>query len=293
MMKGRRKFFFIVNPVSGKGRFSGELNQIVDTLATAGSEIIVEKSKYNGHAAVLAGNHPFEKDEICVSFGGDGTFNEVASALAGSSTPVAVMPYGSGNGLARSLKIKHNLRYLKNYLLLNKATRIDAGTFLDKFFFCTCGIGFDALVAAKFNARSERGLTGYIRDVLKTFFQYRGIQAEFVIDGVSYSGKYFLVTFANAPQYGNDTWIAPGADMSDGLLDVVMVRSFPLIYAPLLAFALFGKFIRFMPMVEIVKASEIEITMVDSSHFHYDGESTHIQWPLKIKTIPGIINVLK
>lgn len=249
-------------------------------------------SEYHQHALELTASHKFSSGEVAVSFGGDGTFNEVATALINSDTPVAILPLGSGNGLARSLKIKKNSASMINYLLNAKPVEIDGGKFSGKYFFCASGIGFDAHVAAEFNSRKTRGLAGYIANVIRTYVRYKPVKVDMVIDGNPIQGSFFLVTFSNAPQYGNDAWIAPGADLTDGLLDVTLVGPFHWIMAPLLALALFGGFIHRLPWVKTIKAKKIEIKSVTSSHFHYDGESIKMNWPVVIEIVPKAATVL-
>jgi len=287
-----RKLFVVINPVAGKGRVGKKIDRIKSELSSAGLTVSRHYTEYPGHANLLVTNHTFGKGEICVCAGGDGTFNEIASALAGTGIPIAVLPFGSGNGLARSLGIKSGIRSLIKYLSGNKIQRIDGGHFSDKFFFCTCGIGFDAVVADKFNERSKRGLIGYVSHVIRSFFSYKGISANVLIDGKNFSGKFFLITIANAPQYGNNAMIAPGANVSDGIFDVVLIKPFPGIFAPLVAIALFSGFIAAIPQVSIFKARDIQILSADSHLMHADGESILVEWPIAIHVYPGCVHVI-
>jgi diacylglycerol kinase (ATP) len=291
-MSNQKSFFFIVNPLAGKGKERKLLVKLQNALADNDFHVQTEFSEYHQHTLELVKGHQFSSGEVAVSFGGDGTFNEVATGLVDTGTPVAILPLGSGNGLARSLKIKKNIAALSKYLINAKPVEIDGGKFSGKYFFCACGIGFDAHLAAEFNSRKTRGLAGYISNVVRTYIRYKPVEANLVIDGNLIQGRFFLVTFSNAPQYGNDAWIAPNADLTDGLLDVTLVRPFPWIMAPLLALALFGGFIHRLPWVKTIKAKKIEINSVSSSHFHYDGESAKMEWPVVIEIIPKAANVL-
>jgi len=286
----KRSFYFIVNPVAGNSKGGHKLKKLLYKLSEKGFINDFAFSEFRGHAFELARSHHFTENEMAVSFGGDGTFNEIASALAGTGTPVAVLPAGSGNGLARTFKI-HRLPFLK-YLIQSEPVNIDAGIFGDKFFFCTCGIGFDAMVAARFNKGKSRGLINYIYHVVRLYLKYKPAEAEIEIDGNNISGKFFLVTVANAPQYGNDAWVAPNADLNDGLLDVTMVKPFPVIFLPLMVLALFGGFIHRLPWVHVLKGREVVLKKVSNHHFHYDGESMECIWPLKISVVPKAVKIL-
>lgn len=291
-MSNQKSFFFIVNPVAGKARERKLLENIQKALIEKGYLVQTVFSEYHQHILELTEGHRFSSGEVAVSFGGDGTFNEVASGLVYTGTPVAILPFGSGNGLARSFKIKRNTPALIKYLINAKPVEIDGGTFAGKYFFCAAGVGFDAHVAAEFNSRKTRGLTGYIANVIRSYIKYKPVEAILIVDGHKIDGRFFLITFSNAPQYGNDAWIAPGADLSDGLLDVTLVRPFPWICAPLLAIALFGGFIHILPWVKTLRAKKIEIRTVASPHFHYDGESEKMNWPVSIEIVPKATTVL-
>lgn len=291
-MGNKRSYFFIVNPVAGKSGEPELLGKLQKVLNEKGYSVKAVFSEHHQHAMKLVENHSFSSDEVAVSYGGDGTFNQVASGIIKSGIPIGIMPLGSGNGLARSLKIKRNFNALVKYLINAKPIEIDSGKFLEKYFFCASGVGFDAHVAAAFNAKKKRGLTGYIINTIRTYLNYKPVEVDLKIDESHIAGRFFLITFSNAPQYGNDAWIAPGADLSDGLLDITLVRPFPWIFAPLVALALFARFIHRLPWVRCIKAKKIEIYSVSSRHFHFDGESTELKWPVFIEIEPKAANVL-
>jgi diacylglycerol kinase (ATP) len=177
-MNGARSFYFIKNPAAGKYAIRARLDHLVSRLRAKGYHIDVDTSKYPGHARDLAGTRSVEPGEIFVSAGGDGTFNEIASAKVKTGAVIAILPFGSGNGLARSLKVRESNSALFQYLHEGEPVDIDAGIFGGNHFFCTSGIGFDALVAAEFNAGKTRGLTGYIYTVLRTFFNYKPVVSD-------------------------------------------------------------------------------------------------------------------
>ena len=291
-MGNQKSFFFIVNPVAGKAAERKLQEKLQKALADNDSLVETVFSEYHQHAIGLIGGHKFSHGEVAVSFGGDGTFNEVASGLVDTGIPIAILPLGSGNGLARSLKIKKNSSSMIDYLLNAKPVDIDGGKFLEKYFFCASGVGFDAHVAAAFNEKKKRGLAGYIVNAIRTYINYTPVEVDLLVDESPITGRFFLITFSNAPQYGNNAWIAPDADLKDGLIDVTLIKPFPWILAPLLVLALFGRFIHKLPWVKTVKAKKIEIKSVTSSHFHYDGESVKMTWPVVIEIVPKAATVL-
>ena len=150
-----------------------------------------------------------ETESVIVSVGGDGTFNEVASVLVNTLLQMAHIPRGSGNGLARMLTIPSSVKKIPDYLRNGVSKRIDAGRLGEKYFFCTAGFDFDALVAHHFSTSKTRGLKSYVLYTLKAFMNFKGVQADFDLDGEQFSGRFFTVTVANANQYGNNAFIAP------------------------------------------------------------------------------------
>ncbi len=285
-----RSFFFIVNPFAGKAGVKSRFEALRKLLSKKSVKTGFVFSDHPGHATDLAKNHLFIPGEIAVSIGGDGTHNEIASALLNTHTPVAILPAGSGNGLARSLKI-HRIPVI-DYLLNSIPDTIDCGKIGDRYFFCTCGIGFDAWVAADFNKGKQRGLLNYIRKVVRLYLRYKPVNAELKVDGKPISGRFFLITVANAPQYGNDALIAPSANLKDGKFEVVIVRPFSFLFMPVMVLALFGGFVHKLPWVTVLQATEVEFLKVSSPYFHYDGESTTVNFPLCVSLMPRIASVM-
>lgn len=165
---------FIINPVSGAGAKAG-LEDLINCCIDS-SEYIPRfcYTEYPGHATQIA--HALHQEGISkiVAVGGDGTVNEVARGLASrQGAALGILPFGSGNGLARHLGIPLNID--KAIRMLNKATvrTIDYGRMNEEYFFCTCGMGFDAKVGHAFANSDTRGFWTYVRSTIKEFFGYR------------------------------------------------------------------------------------------------------------------------
>jgi len=112
---------------------------------------------------------------------------------------------------------------------------------------------------------------------------FKPIAVKMNIDGVFIEESVFLITFANASQFGNNAFIAPGASMTDGIIDVVVVRKFPKIWMPLFAIALFSGHIEKLPFVKYFKAKIIEIDSANTPYFHFDGEPGMLNTPSRIE----------
>ncbi len=289
----QRTFQFIVNPVAGPGDNQKFWRILKKKLIE--NDIIFKKkrTKRQGHATTWAVKKVKKRsDSILVSVGGDGTFNELASSLLNTDLKMAHIPRGSGNGLARMLKIPSSVKKIPGYLKNGELKAIDAGKLNGYYFFCTAGFGFDALVAHHFSQSKTRGLKSYVLYTLKAFINFKGVQANFELDGKKYSGSFFTVTIANANQYGNNAYIAPKADLQDGYLDVTMIRPFSKWLTPVVVMALFGKWIHKLPFVEIQKIRRMEINSLSISYFHRDGEAEHAELPIQIDVLPAVLQLL-
>ncbi len=287
-----QKLTFIINPVAGPGNNLEFWNKLARQLKKNKIRFRAKFTKRQNHAAKLALKRlKKESDASIVSVGGDGTFNEVASALVGSQTTLAHVPRGSGNGLARMLKIPGKGNRLISYLKSGRTELIDMGKANEKSFFCTAGFGLDALIAQRFTHSQTRGFKSYIFYVLKSFLRYDGVIANFTLDDEPFEGRFFTVTFANANQFGNNAFIAPRAQLNDGLLNVTIIKPFARILTPFVALALFGKFIHRLPFVETRKVKSARILSLSEECFHRDGDSDKVALPINIQVIPKALRI--
>lgn len=292
MAKAKRKLCFIVNPIAGNGKNKDYCSDLMEEIKSTEVDLISIDTQYHGHGSELAKEYAKSASCTLVSVGGDGTFNEIASSLIHSKAQLAIIPRGSGNGLARMIKVPERKKEQARYLLNGKVQPVDAGKVNDKLFFTTCGFGFDAHIAAIFNKGKLRGGQRYVRQILRQLMSYNAVEAEFTIDGREFKGKYFLVTFSNANQYGNNAYIAPDADLSDGKLHATIIHPFPQVLAPVMTTALLGGFINKMPFVETISMKEAHIKSVSSNVFHCDGESLEMEYPSTIKVLHKALKLI-
>lgn len=209
--------------------------------------------------------------DVVVAIGGDGTVNMVATALKGTEIPLGIIPCGSGNGLARSLGYYMNPRKAFHQILNGTVMRMDAGIVNEKPFYCTAGIGFDAAVAQDFASLEKRGLINYVRLVGKKLFHYRTFNA-ISEELENLSSEYFMITVGNAPQFGNDFYIAPKAMLNDGLLDVCAIKKFNASKIPSLLVKIISKKVYEHGSCIYKKNAEFSITCKDELPLHTDGE---------------------
>ena len=177
-----------------------------------------------GHARELAAAAVRRGAGLVVAWGGDGTINEVASALAFGDVPLGIIPAGSGNGLARELDVDPRPERALADALSATARPMDVGDVEGRLFVNIAGIGVDAFVASRFSLARRRGFLGYINITVHALATYVPTTYRLTSSGGSVTARALLVTIANSAQFGNGARIAPGARVDDGLLDLVVVE---------------------------------------------------------------------
>lgn len=286
-----KPYLFIVNPKSGgNGTDLPSLLQFIENkMQELGKVSQLVVTEYKGHATQLATTAARSSAwSAVVAVGGDGTINEVARAMLYQDTPMGIIPAGSGNGLARHLHIPINTTPAIQRLVEGTPVKIDSGLINDTPFFCTSGIGFDASVSHYFASSETRGLRGYIRFSLEAYKDYSPVKV--ALDGEETTA--FLITFANAGQYGNNAWIAPKASVTDGSLDLCHVLPFPDWYSMILGARLFGKTLDQSQYVSYRKFQSIRLSTAIPLPAHYDGEPFTVEGDVDIRCIPASLTVI-
>ena len=228
--------------------------------------------------------------DTVVAVGGDGTVNEVAKGLVGTSCRLAIIPVGSGNGLARHLGIPMGCDAV-HIVFEGKSQLIDAGKINDEYFFCTAGIGFDAVVGERFNSSTTRGLMSYMEHCVKEYVKYEPEEYEIDLLGAKFRQKAFLITFANSSQWGNNVFIAPDANISDGMMDVVIWRSSPMVTMPLITAELFLRKIQYSEFVDTYRCKEVVIRRKGRGVVQYDGESVEMGEEIRVSVQHNALEV--
>lgn len=276
------KIFLIINKYAGHGLGEKAVKSVVPFLKSQDYTVEYSFTNHPGHATELATKASADGFDLVVAVGGDGTVNEVAQGLIGTDTTMGIVPMGSGNGLARELGISMDMLKSARTLISGVNLQLDVCKLNDQRFLCTSGIGFDALIAHQMSKAASRGFLKYVQLVVTESIFYKPLAIRMKIDGVTIEKPVFLITFANASQFGNNAFIAPGASMTDGLIDVVVVRKFAKFWMPVFAVALFSKLIPKLPFVDCYKARQIELQLADTPHYHFDGEPGELRVPSKI-----------
>jgi len=205
---------------------------------------------------------------------------------------MGIVPCGSGNGLARHLHIPLKLNDALKLINETSVISIDYGLVNDHPFFCTFGAGFDAHISHAFAMSEKRGLMTYISIIVREFFGYRSRKYKLKIDGDKFKTKAMVVTVANSAQYGNNGYISPHADITDGLLDVCIVRPFPKFLSALMAVRLLRKRIDKSHYYRMVKGKKIVIGRKHEGPVHLDGDPYNMGKNLKIRIVPKGLKML-
>ena len=271
-MDTKKRIIFIVNPISGT-HSKDEMPKLIETHLN--KELFLYEvvfTEYAGHATELARQYAEEGIDIVVAVGGDGTINEVARSLVHTKTALGIIPCGSGNGLARHLCLP--LDPIGAIELINccQIEDFDYGVINGLPFFCTCGMGFDAFISLKFAEAGKRGPITYVENVLREGLRYKPETYEVEDADGARRYKAFLIACANASQYGNNAYIAPGATMKDGLMDVIVMEPFTALDAPQIAADLFMKTLGNNSKIHTFRTPSIHIHRSQPGAIHYDGD---------------------
>lgn len=288
----KKKVVFILNPISGAISKAGIPDLIEERLDKDKFDYRIAETQHAGHATDLAREAVEEGVDLVVAVGGDGTVNEVGRSLINTKSALGILPCGSGNGLARHLNLPMNLKKSIDIINCYDVKALDYGIINNHPFFCTCGMGFDAFISMKFAEAGKRGPITYMQKVLEEGLSYE--PETYVIedkDGI-HRYKAFLVSAANASQYGNNAYIAPQASMSDGLLDIIIMEPFDLIEAPQVAIELFNKTLDKNLKIKTFRAKHIHIRRKKEGVIHYDGDPITSGADVDISVVQKGINIV-
>lgn len=282
----------IINPISGVGSKRKIPNMLRKICEARGHALNISFTRYPGHASELTRQAVEAKVDLIVAVGGDGTVNEVARSMIHTDVTLGIIPKGSGNGLARDLHIPMEVWRALEVLKGRHTSIIDCCRANGRPFFCTCGVGFDAAVSQKFAQQKRRGSLTYLRNTIEEYLSYEPEPYELLIDNQTIKEKAFLVACANATQYGNNAFIAPQANISDGKMDVTILAPFTPLDIPPLAIQLFTKQIDRNSKIKTMKARQVSIIRQRPGVMHLDGEPVMADSRIDIEIEPNALRVL-
>lgn len=290
----KKKIVFVINLTSGTSDKTSIPTLIDEHLDKDRFEYEIVTTKYAGHASEISTKAKNDGVDIVVAVGGDGTVNEVARSIVHSQTALGIIPCGSGNGLARHLLLPMNTRKAIEIINACEIHELDYGIINEYPFFCTCGMGFDAFVSMKFAESGKRGPITYAENILREGLKYKPETYVIEDENGTKTHKAFLISCANASQYGNNAYIAPQASMSDGLMDVIIMEPFDMLEAPQISIDMFNKTLDKNTRIKTFQSKKIHIHRTKPGVIHYDGDPVmageDIDVEIKEKGIKIIIN---
>ena len=267
-------------------------NEIMQTLDMEQWLPNIVFTEYAGHATELAHQYARMGFDAVVAVGGDGTVNEVARGLKDTKTALGILPMGSGNGFARHMNIPIRPQKALEMINHSEPINVDYGLANGRLFVSTCGTGFDAVVADNFAGSNKRGFMTYLQNTLKVAFSYQPQTYHIVGDGLDVTHKAFLITFANANQWGYEAMIAPKASVQDGKMDIMLMSSHAILGSASLALRLFTGSIDNSYFMDTIRAKEITLERGEVAPFHIDGDPVEMDKDIHIKIVADGLKVL-
>jgi diacylglycerol kinase (ATP) len=284
---------FIFNPHSGSNRRNPRLrDRAIAFIKERGLDATVVSTERPRHATELARQAVAEGCGLVVAIGGDGTMNEVASALVDTPAVFGLIPCGSGNGLGRHLGIHKAGQGAFRTLLEGQPLAIDTGIINGFPFFCAAGMGFEALIAGRFSLLTSRGFSGYLRAAATAWWNYQPEHYVIHQDGQARPVEAFTLAVANSSQYGNNAYIAPDASVHDGLLDLTAVPRVNLLNAGPLIWRLFNGSIKRVAKVTHLQGAQFVIERTKPGWIHTDGEPRATTARLEITLKPRSLRIM-
>lgn len=287
-----RKILFIVNPNAGK-KISGKLIETIrkEIPSEIQNEIIIWKDRT--HFVEILEKLKQGNYTDAVAVGGDGTVNQVAKSILNTNIALGIVPAGSGNGLARSLGISMKTEIAIKQIAEGKTEHIDTGEVNGIPFFCTSGLGFDAHIGKLFATSVKRGLKSYVKITLSELMAYKEQDYTLKLNGKEISRKAFLITVANAGQYGNNFYIAPQAKLNDNLFHVVILKPFNFFQSIGIVLKVLRRKANESRFIETFTCNNLQITRQKEDSIHFDGEpetqGTELNYLLKAKSLKAIV----
>ena len=287
----KKRIWFIINPISGVRRKDDIPALVREYLDHNQYDFEIQYTTHKGHGSELAKEARNLAIDIVCAVGGDGSVHEIGTPLIGSNVLLAIIPIGSGNGLARHMNIPLTIK--KAIHCINDQHKITMDTILvnEQAFLGVGGYGFDALIAQKFEGSKRRGLVTYFKLILKEFFKYNPINISVDANGQIKKLPVMLCTLANTKQWGNGLVVSPNSDATDGKVELILLKPFSFWRLPVLAMQFLFRRSDKSALMEVISFDKATIR-VSEKIAHYDGESMATKGVLHVKVVPKSLQIL-
>ena len=290
----KKKIIFIVNPISGHHNKNHFPNLVESSIDKNKYDYTIVFTEYANHATELTMKAIEDGYEYIAAVGGDGTINEVAKCMIGKEQTLVIIPFGSGNGLARHLGLPFKVEKLVKDVINNgRRYKIDTATMNGVPFISLAGIGFDAMIADYFAKDENRGFLTYAKLITEKYPNYRQKEYTLILDDkTTIECKPFFVTFANSSQFGYNAEISPKASVQDGFLDVCIFKKPNILEVPIVATYFLAKQIDKSNFIDIYKAKKIQVFRKVDEVANVDGEPIEMSKDIIVEIKPLSLNVL-
>jgi diacylglycerol kinase (ATP) len=288
----KKSILFIVNPFAGTSSKVNIAEQIPKLLDLNTYDYKIRFTGHPRHGYELAEEAVKEGVDIIIANGGDGTVNEVASAIVGSESTFGIIPGGSGNGFSMHLGLGRSFQKAMKAINGGRIIKIDTCRLNGSFYVNVAGFGFDAKVAFLTKDNKDRGFTHYFTTTLKESKKFKAEQLRLDIDGKIVEGNYAAAVVANASRYGYSFTIAPSAQLTDGLLDITLIKEATVPRYLLSAYRFFNKTLHQSRLTETYQGKNIRITSPNPVYYHLDGEGFEAINEFSVEVVPQSLKLI-
>ncbi|MBN4081680.1 YegS/Rv2252/BmrU family lipid kinase [bacterium AH-315-C07] len=289
----KRSLYFIVNPKSGASGSRVNMEELIhNCLSRNDVKYELVKTEYAGHAIDLAKKALDEGADTIVAVGGDGTIHEVGSTLVNKEATLGIVPCGSGNGFARHLGIPLDPIKAIQTAATGNSKLVDTININDEICLNVGGVGFDAHIAKCFEESKGRGLTNYIRLIVREWFKFQNFSIKLSHNDCLLESQAFMICIANTDQFGNNAFISPLSNVADGKIEIVVIKKPSLFHLPILIYKLFNKVLSKSSIYNVVQTEEAILNLEVETPVHLDGEIASPAKTLKIRVNSGSLKVM-
>lgn len=288
----KKQLLFIVNPKAGRSKATAAIDAIERHLNRKKFDFEIVFTQKAGDATQLTHDAIDASVDAIIAVGGDGTVSEVAQPLVHTSLPMGIIPTGSGNGLAREMGISRLPTKAVKQINRFRTRTIDTIQVGNKYCCVTAGVGFDAHLSAVFAEFGKRGPTAYLQLILKEIQKYKPQHYRLTTDTQTIDQDAFILTLANARQYGNNAYIAPTAKIDDGQMELCIIDPFNPLIGPEIFFELFNKQIHYNEHYNALRCTTLTLHSPPTVTLHIDGDPFTLQTPIQFTCIPHSLTLL-
>ncbi len=267
----RLKILFVINPKSGHGgekKFENFISERSESVVFDYQSILMTGDDSQHISDTIIEYKP----DLVAAAGGDGTINLMAGLLADTGIPLAIIPLGSANGMAKELHIPNKIESALDILITGKAQAIDLIKINEKVCIHLADVGLNARVVKRFESDVKRGIMTYAKYLFREMFLLKKYTFNIFYEGKTIRRKGVSMTFANASRYGTGAVINPKGILDDGKFELVIIKPFPRIELLSITWKMFMNKLHTSDYVEIISCEKARVQSSRKTTLQVDGE---------------------